>query len=68
MFAAKTACLKLAQCVMETADAQFATAKVFTLNNQMKKLSELDSVLANYLSGQSNWRSGFQNPLANDEN
>lgn len=33
MEAAKTACLKLARCVTETANAQFATAKAFSLSN-----------------------------------
>ncbi len=34
MEAARTACLKLARCVTETADAQFATAKAFSLSSQ----------------------------------
>lgn len=33
MEAARTACLKLARCVTETANAQFVTAKAFNLNN-----------------------------------
>ena len=40
---ARTVCLKLARCVTETANAQFATAKVFSRNSELEMGNIYDS-------------------------